>query len=100
MIKIDGHSIEIEGDGLQLMIELANVIRFIGHDKHIIPKEMMLQFVDAAYMSDKEIKQANIKEIKKIIDRLENDDYDFDDGDEPGNHFKNIFGDILGDDYD
>lgn len=101
MIKIDRHSIEIDGDGLQLMIELANVIRFLGHDKQIIPKDMMLHFVDAAYMSDEELKQSNIKEIEKILNRIENDGYFFDDDEEePDDHFKSLFGDILGDDYD
>jgi tRNA splicing ligase len=95
MIKSEYGTVEVEGKGLEYILDLANILRCFNKRK-IMTKDEILKLVDTAFKSDEEIHENFMKSKEKIAKMKEflshiEEMMDEDDTDS----FDKMFGDLL-----
>lgn len=113
MIKVDSNSIEVSGTYLDLLEDLAIILKTLGPEKQVFTKELLHRFVDGAFMSKEELEAEQKRSLDRIIENLghlasvlhedcencpEKDDCDISKckGSKAGDTFGKLFNDLLG----
>lgn len=82
MIKTNSEGVSISGSNFEIFQEVCHILRAIAKN-NILPKELLLKSVDAAFMTDEEIIERT-KELRAELDKQRSNDL-----------FNRMYGDLF-----